>query len=716
MIGFLGHPSFERLSRYADAELTGKARERVASHLAGCTRCRDTIRFIRDLGEVARNLPAPEPPADALPRLLARRAAGERVILPTADPVPIEAEQKRALPAIAATIVLFMAGALLFSVPRLGADRSRLEFSPERPRAGATVQVRYAAGSLLDSEPTLVLRGRLRFADGSHRVTEVATLTRGADGVFHGVVSLPDSVVYGAFAVEDSDASRVDSNNSRLWELLVHGEDGRPLFEALRERTSDLFVRNWELAHETARTAARLYPRRAWSAYTLFSFESALAQGAARDSLVLHHRERLRELDRRWGEEPPTEDDAAYLAVYAMVLGEMEIHEKWRSFLLENAPHHRTSVQFRLFDLQRGSEGRALLDDLESLGAEAGFWHRELVVAGLFQALRTRDTEAALRWADRYLAIAPEDVGTIAQTVADAIAPDAELDDWLGEVSAKAANGGLALERDPTRTTAAHRRQLAELGASVKYVIGRTCLEAGDAECALKHFESAAAITWNPTVFDALARVLADRGRTEEAAQFLARVAIDPLADSSSAANADAVGRSWIGEQRWEHALDRAHDALAAYMAPHAVYRRIPGDIELLDADGNRVTTSSILTGGISVVAFWSPQSAPSIQALPEIERAARMLRHESIRIIAVQLRRASTEAPDRWQEIMPSVDFYFDPRHDLASAFDQWGLPEYFVVDQAGIVRFQHSTLRAVIRQATSLTNSDRHNHLVAP
>lgn len=715
MIGFLGHPSFERLSRYADAELTGKARERVASHLAGCTRCRDTIRFIRDLGEVARNLPAPEPPADALPRLLARRAAGERVILPTADPVPIEAEQKRALPAIAATIVLFMAGALLFSVPRLGADRSRLEFSPERPRAGATVQVRYAAGSLLDSEPTLVLRGRLRFADGSHRVTEVATLTRGADGVFHGVVSLPDSVVYGAFAVEDSDASRVDSNNSRLWELLVHGEDGKPLYEALRERTNDLFIRNWELAHETARTAERLYPDRAWSGYTLFRFESALAQGAARDSVVRHHRERLRELDRHWAQQGPTEDDAAFLAMYAMALGEREIHERWRSFLLQHAPGHRTSLQFRLFDLQRDTEGDSLLENLERLGAEAGFGHRELVVAGLFEAIRVRDTSAAMRWANRYLEIAPEDAGMIAHALAEAIAPNAELYAWLREVGIKAVNGDLPLEREPHETATEHRRKLADLGASVQHVIARTCLRAGDSECALEHLGSAAAIAWNPVVFDAFAHVLADRGRTEEAAQFLARVAIDPLADSANAANADALGRSWVGDHRWQDALDRAHSALAAHVAPYAVYRRIPSDLELLDSDGDRVSTGAALTGTISVVAFWSPQSAPAIEALPEIERAAHVLQRESIRTIAVQLDRASTEAEDRWKAMMPSVEQYFDPRRELAAAVDQWGTPEYFVVDQAGIVRFRYPVLQTAILQAKSLTGSER-NHLIAP
>lgn len=715
MIRILGHPRFERLSRYADAELTGKARERVASHLAGCARCRDTVRFIRELGEVARSLPVPEPPADALPRLLARRAAGVRVILPTSDPVPIESDRRRALPAVAATLVLFMAGALLLSVPRLGADRSRLEFRPRRVNAGTTVQVRYAPGALLASEPTLTLRGRLRFANGNHQITELGTLTRGADGVFHGAVSLPDTVVYAAFAVEDAAASRIDSNNRRLWELLVHGADGRPLSESLRERANDLFARDSELAHETARTATRMYPKHPWGWYTLFRFESALAQGAQRDSLVAYHRDRLRELDRHWSVGRPTADDAAFLALYAMVLGEAEVHERWRGYLMQSAPAHWTSIQFRLSDLRQSAGGRPLLEDLERMGAETGFWYRELIIAGLFEALRVKDSEAAFRWAERYLAIAPEDLGTIAQALAEALPPGEELHAWLHGAVSRITSGQLSLEREPFQTAEEHQLRMAELEASVRHIIARSCLQTDDIECALEHLEAAAAATWNPAVFDALARVLVRRGRTAEATEFLARVAIDPLADSSMAASAVALGRSLSGDDGWARALERAHGALASYVAPHAVYRKLESGLELIAVDGAQVTAGAVLTAGITVVAFWSPQSNPSVDMLPELEQAAQILHRQGIRTVAVQLDRSSTDATAISHGASRSFELYFDPQRDVAAAFGQWGEPEFFVVDQAGIVRYRHSTLRMAIRQATSLADPNG-RHSMAP
>src|SRR5690606_18308382 len=133
-----------------------------------------------------------------------------------------------------------------------------------------------------------------------------------------------------------------------------------------------------ELAHETARTATRLYPTHPWGWYTLFRFESAASQGAQRDSVVEYHRGRLRELDRHWSAIRPTADDAAFLALYAMVLGEREIHARWRSYLIQHAPGHRTSLQFRLADLKQSSGGHPLLNDLERIGAEGGLWNSDI--------------------------------------------------------------------------------------------------------------------------------------------------------------------------------------------------------------------------------------------------------------------------------------------------------------------------------------------------
>ncbi len=92
---FLRHPSFARLSRFADGELSGRRRERTARHLAECARCREEVAFIRRAGEVARSIPARPPSDDLLEDILERRAAGERVLLPTSNPDPPVRRRRR---------------------------------------------------------------------------------------------------------------------------------------------------------------------------------------------------------------------------------------------------------------------------------------------------------------------------------------------------------------------------------------------------------------------------------------------------------------------------------------------------------------------------------------------------------------------------------------------------------------------------------------------
>ena len=80
------HPRFVHLNDYADRELPEKARARVSGHLAKCTECRNTVMSIRSMTEEANRLSAFRAPEGALGRILERYAAGERVILPVADP------------------------------------------------------------------------------------------------------------------------------------------------------------------------------------------------------------------------------------------------------------------------------------------------------------------------------------------------------------------------------------------------------------------------------------------------------------------------------------------------------------------------------------------------------------------------------------------------------------------------------------------------------
>ena len=109
------HPRFRQLRAFAAEELSPDARRKVATHLARCTRCRGVVSSLRELVAAVREETAWELPEGAWDGVLARRAAGERVVLPVADPAaprPVRGTggaPVRALPR-AAILVLGVAG------------------------------------------------------------------------------------------------------------------------------------------------------------------------------------------------------------------------------------------------------------------------------------------------------------------------------------------------------------------------------------------------------------------------------------------------------------------------------------------------------------------------------------------------------------------------------------------------------------------------------
>lgn len=134
------HPRFSQLCRFVEHEIAPAKRKRLTAHLARCPRCRAEVAFLRELSEAAQSIPAPEPPADALTSILARRIAGERMILPSADLETVRSP--RVLPAAVAALILIVVGAgILFRTPELEAENSELRFTPAAPRAGQEVTV-----------------------------------------------------------------------------------------------------------------------------------------------------------------------------------------------------------------------------------------------------------------------------------------------------------------------------------------------------------------------------------------------------------------------------------------------------------------------------------------------------------------------------------------------------------------------------------------------
>ncbi|HEX8274617.1 MAG TPA: redoxin domain-containing protein [Longimicrobiaceae bacterium] len=701
------HPRFRSLARFAAGGLEGGARARVAAHLAGCGRCRDEVAALRRASADARATPVPAPPADALERILARRAAGERVVLPAAERAAHRGG-RRVLPALAASLVLLVAAASLFvRAPELQADDSELRLLPAQPRAGATVTVEYRATAKLGGEERLVLRARFRAAGEARQNFQiphlgVAELERTADRTFRGSFRLPDSAVYAVFAVEDARGTRVDANGE-AWELLVHAADGRPLADALAQRREDASERNQRLAAEATRELARLYPEHPWSGLLLFSLERSEATRAGADSLRLAHRPRVGASHRRLSQaQAPSPEEMGGLLRYAGAVGDTAVERHWRTRLLREHPVSPRAVQERVFalrDAHRADPAR-LLGEFERLWEEAGPASAQLAFSAYQTALASGDAAAALRWGERLERHEPSMRLLLVHTLVRVPGAREEgmqrlrselrrLDEMRPE------------ERMLTQTVDDQRATSRLVAGRFLGSLGQALIASGRTAAGLDTLDRAVEGRWDAALFRTIADTRLATGDTAGAAPLLARVAADPSAPPAFVDSARLrLGRRFRASA-WPAQVDSARDAMRAHVLGETVNRGLRGRVGLADAAGKPFRLDA---GTETLVAFWSRHCPPSLEQLGRLQAASARLRARGVRVVAVT-EEAPSEETRRW---LAEQGFTFPAYHDVdgdaARAFENRVTPRYFVLDAAGRIRFDSHAPEAAERAAAVL------------
>ena len=414
------HPTQSRLHGFADGELIKKVRVKTAAHLERCSKCRNTVGWLRRLSREANALPLPTPPPELRDRILESLRRGDRVILPVADP-PRPAWPGRRVAAGFSAIVAVAIGASLIRAPELASEASELRFYPEHPQRGDEIAIEYHGTSMFAGEDSLMLRAVYRTAaDGStwHEdlpVLRAATLTGLGEGVYTATLRLPEDVVYALFAVEDDRGSRVDSRGRALWELLVYDDD-KPDRDALMQKTYDLQRRNWELALETAQQATELYSNHVGTWFALSSLQQLLYGNAGLPfELESGHRAQFAQLERALAQNPALSGaDLGGMYGYAVMVGDDVAAERWRERLLREAPEHDLALAVSLSEVQKAASTdppSTTLAKLERLWATAQSHHRRPLSSYAFDiAVQSGTSEVMAMWLDRYARVQPRDM------------------------------------------------------------------------------------------------------------------------------------------------------------------------------------------------------------------------------------------------------------------------------------------------------------------
>jgi hypothetical protein len=703
------HPSLRALKQFADAE-EADGRRRVADHISRCQQCRDRVASLRDLSQVARSLGEIEPPQALLTAVQTRVAAGEQVILPTADPA-VGPNRPLWAYAAAAAVVLISAGAWLFwPSPNLSAAATSgtLSLTPDHPTPGAWISVAYEPPQALAGSETLVLRARFRTDrdQGYERITRqvVAAMLRPAgQGRFEGRFKLPDQAVYAAFAIEAPDAHYVDSNDHRLWDLLMYGAGGHPLLAAFAEQARDLQGRNWPEALEVARRMVQTFPLSPYAWDLLHFYEMVQLGRAHNDSTATADLERLRAFHVRYAHSVDPEIIAGMLD-YAVQFDDTSISNYWRSKVLLD-----TSSAFPMLE---DHVGQVLFtrDATGVLAAGDSIWRRyhpilpEMFEQNMvFKAMEAKDTAALLLWVTRIDAMAP-----MSSTWAEALLTKfpSVRDTGLAMLRRSiryVSEGDDAFRSLELTREEQHHASAIDVDRGLVY-LGNALIAGGDTLAGTDTLHLATTDGWDPGLFRQVAKQFLALHDTARAAGLLALAAADP---ATSAADADSL-RSQLGayasRDRWGDMLESAGAEMRRRLLLDAVSKHLRPSIHVSAPDGKVVNLADLVRGNTSFVVFWSRNCPFAVQAIPEIEQVRRVVKDLGAHTIVVTDEADSPELRKYLQDHAFTTDVYHDTGHEAGTAFQQDGTPYYFVVDAGGVVRFAYTQLHRVPAEVAAL------------
>jgi peroxiredoxin len=700
----LRHPRTTTLSRHLDGELTPARARRVAAHLDRCARCRSVSADLRAMSGIAGGLPIHTPPDGMLERVIARRGAGERVLLPAER--NLEASRGTGRPVriltAAGLVLAALVGGMLLRGRELEADHSELRFSPAHPKPGDSVRVEYRATGLFAGHDRLVLRGRFadRHSGQFQPVVRVAELSR-SGGTFLGSFRMPTEPSFAVFAVEDTAAAAVDYNAER-WELLAHGPDGRPLREALAARVLDVRQRDSESARASARELARLYPAAPASWLYLYDAENALADAQQSRALAAQNRERFRRLETERAEASVDARELCDMAWYAGRLGDTAAEARWNGRLFREHAGDACAVQLRVMSTQGSAKERLAVYD--TLWRRYGSVSTQLPFSAFMTANVSGDAEALRTWSERLRATVPEMVPMAARSLLTS--PDS-VNRALGAEYARAVLRHLDslpdAERGLTQTRDEQQRMASAAAAYQLKTLGAALAMEGRRAAALDTLGRALDATWDPALFRQVADIRLSLGDTAGAIPILARVAVDPATAPSFADSARQRVGSRFDPAAWERSTAAARARMRASVAAMVESRPLRAPLHL--ADGNRRPVAWRPTAGTpTVVALWSRYCPPSLMQMGDVEQLHATLRARGVPLVGITAEAPSADLAGFVAEKHLTFPVLHDVDREAARAFSGFPTPTYLVLDGRGRIRFESHGTEGVLRQVAFL------------
>lgn len=118
----------------------------------------------------------------------------------------------------------------------------------------------------------------------------------------------------------------------------------------------------------------------------------------------------------------------------------------------------------------------------------------------------------------------------------------------------------------------------------------------------------------------------------------------------------------------------------------HKVAIKIP-KVEFIEQSGKKITNANLI-GKVSVINLWATWCSPCVTELPSIDRLAKSVSQDSIKIYAVSQDRAGNKiVPAYFQKLnLKNLTIYLDNQGSLMAAFKTPVLPTTVIIDKNGM------------------------------
>lgn len=112
---------------------------------------------------------------------------------------------------------------------------------------------------------------------------------------------------------------------------------------------------------------------------------------------------------------------------------------------------------------------------------------------------------------------------------------------------------------------------------------------------------------------------------------------------------------------------------------------------EAMDLGGNAVSLDS-LRGRVVVLNVWATWCIPCLEEIPQLEAVHREFGEQGVSVVGVSIDAAGmgAEVSDFMTDHDMSYSVWLDPARDFPLKFLTVGVPETYVLDRAGIIRWR--------------------------